>query len=69
MKADPLARFVVVSFLSTTPVLKRSTNPIYAHKDATINFQIYLSLADKLGVVELVVWDKNMLTKEHLSST
>jgi phosphatidylserine decarboxylase len=33
----------------------------------TFDFSIYLSLADKLGVVELVVWDKDMLTKEYLS--
>jgi phosphatidylserine decarboxylase len=53
-----LVRFVVVFLLSTrfqTPVLKRCTNPIYALKDATFDFPIYLSLADKLGVVELVV--------------
>jgi phosphatidylserine decarboxylase len=65
VKADPLARFVVVLF-STTPVLKRSMNPIYGPKDATFDFPIYLSLADKLGVVELVVWDKDMLTKKYL---
>jgi len=61
--------FVVVSVLSTrfqTPVLKRSTNPVYPAKDATFDFPIYLSLADKLGVVELVVWDKDMLKKEYL---
>ncbi|ETW83451.1 hypothetical protein HETIRDRAFT_474586 [Heterobasidion irregulare TC 32-1] len=64
--SDP---FVVVSVLSNrqqTPVLKRTTNPIYPAKDATFNFPIYLSLADKLGVVELVVWDKDMLKKEYL---
>ena len=35
-------------------------------KDATFDFPIYLSLADELGVVEPVVWDKNMLSKEYL---
>jgi len=60
---------VVVSVLSTrfqTPVLKRNTNPIYPAKDATFDFPIYLSLTDKLGVVELVVWDKDMLKKDYL---
>ena len=60
---DLLVRFVVVSLLSTrfqTPVLQRC-----APKDAIFDFPIYLSLADKLGVVELVVWDKYMLTKEY----
>jgi phosphatidylserine decarboxylase len=61
-----LARFIVVSLLSTTPVLKRSTNPINALKDLIFDFLIYLPLADKFGMVELVVWDKDMLTKEYL---
>ncbi|EPQ52482.1 hypothetical protein GLOTRDRAFT_140216 [Gloeophyllum trabeum ATCC 11539] len=64
--SDP---FVVVSLLSTkhqTPVVKRSTSPIYAEKEATFDFPIYLSLAEKLGVVELVVWDKDMLKKDYL---
>jgi phosphatidylserine decarboxylase len=47
-------------------VSKKNTNPTYDAKDATFDFPIYLSLADKLGVVELVVWDKDMLTKEYL---
>jgi hypothetical protein len=58
---------VVVSVLNTrqqTPVAKRTLNPTY--KDATFDFPIYLSLADKIGVVELVVWDKDMLSKEYL---
>jgi hypothetical protein len=62
------ARFIVVSVLSThfqTPDLKHSTNPVYAAKDATFDFPIYFSLADKLGVVELVIWDKDMLMKEY----
>lgn len=62
-------RFVVVSVLNTrqqTTVSKRTLNPTYNPKDASFDFPIYLSLADKLGVVELVVWDKDMLTKEYL---
>jgi phosphatidylserine decarboxylase len=61
--------FVVVSVLNTrqqTPVAKRTLNPTYTTKDSTFDFPIYLSLADKLGVVELVVWDKDMLSKEYL---
>ncbi|KAF8957740.1 phosphatidylserine decarboxylase-domain-containing protein [Flammula alnicola] len=64
--SDP---FVVISLLNIrqqTPVAKRTLNPIYAAKDATFDFPIYLSLADKLGVIELVVWDKDMLRKEYL---
>ncbi|KAF9220448.1 hypothetical protein BS17DRAFT_797725 [Gyrodon lividus] len=62
--------FVVVSLLNTrhhTPVIKRNANPEYNLKDATFDFPIYLSLADRLGTIEVVVWDKdNMLKKEYL---
>ncbi|KIK04927.1 hypothetical protein K443DRAFT_92237, partial [Laccaria amethystina LaAM-08-1] len=64
--SDP---FVVVSVLSNrqqTPVAKRTLNPVYNPKDATFEFPLYLSLAEKLGGVELVVWDKDMLSKEYL---
>ncbi|KAJ7767304.1 phosphatidylserine decarboxylase-domain-containing protein [Mycena metata] len=64
--SDP---FVVASLLQTrhhTPVAKKTVNPVYAPKDATWDFPIYLSLADKLGVVELVVWDKDVLRKDYL---
>ncbi|KAI0326469.1 hypothetical protein GY45DRAFT_1328911 [Cubamyces sp. BRFM 1775] len=64
--SDP---FVVVSILGNrqhTPVSKRTVNPTYNPKDATFDFPIYLSLADKLGVVELVVWDKDVLKKDYL---
>lgn len=62
-------RFVVTSLLRTrhqTAVAKKTVNPTYAPKDATWDFPIYLSLADKLGVVELVVWDKDVLRKDYL---
>jgi phosphatidylserine decarboxylase len=62
-------RFVTVTVLSTkhqTPVVKKSLNPQYLPKDATFDFPLYLSVAEKLGAVELVVWDKDMLTKEYL---
>ncbi|KAG1727715.1 phosphatidylserine decarboxylase-domain-containing protein [Suillus lakei] len=63
-KEGDLNPLVVVSLLNNrhhTPVLKRTPNPIYAAKDATFDFPIYLSLADRLGSVELVVWDKDTL--------
>lgn len=63
-KEGDLNPLVVVSLLNNrhhTPVLKRTPNPVYAAKDATFDFPIYLSLADRLGSVELVVWDKDTL--------
>lgn len=58
-----------VSVLGTrfqTPVCKRTLSPVYAAKDATFDFPLYLSLSEKLGVLEFVVWDKDMLRKEYL---
>lgn len=49
-----------------TTVAKKTLNPTYALKDATFDFPIYLSLADKLGVLELVMWDKDVLGKDYL---
>ena len=66
---SPQRRFVVVSLLGHrhhTHVAKRTLNPTYTPKDATFDFPIHLSLADKLGVLELVVWDKDMLKKDYL---
>ena len=40
----------------------------YNPKDAKFDFPIYLSLADKLGVVELVTWDKDIISKDYLAS-
>ncbi|KAK0446101.1 phosphatidylserine decarboxylase-domain-containing protein [Armillaria borealis] len=62
--SDP---FIVVSVLNSrfqTPVAKKTLQPIYAPKDATFDFPIYLSLADRLGVLEMVAWDKDMLMKK-----
>ena len=69
MYALSRSRFVVISLLGNrhqTAVAKRTLNPAYNPKDATFDFPIHLSLADKLGVVELVVWDKDMLKKDYL---
>lgn len=49
-----------------TSVVKRTLNPVFNSKDATFDFPIYLSLADKIGVVELVVWGKDLLRKDYL---
>ncbi|KAI0337278.1 hypothetical protein BDW22DRAFT_969139 [Trametopsis cervina] len=64
--SDP---FVVVSVLRDrfqTTVQKKTINPVWQPKDATFEFSLYHSLADKLGVIELVIWDKDMLKKDYL---
>ncbi|KAI0693420.1 phosphatidylserine decarboxylase-domain-containing protein [Cytidiella melzeri] len=64
--SDP---FVVVSLLRDrfqTTVQKKTVNPVWSPKDATFDFLLYHSLADKLGVIELVIWDKDMLKKDYL---
>jgi phosphatidylserine decarboxylase len=60
---------VSVSVLGTrfqTPVCKRTLNPVFTAKDATFDFPIYRSLSEKLGALEFVIWDKDMLRKEYL---
>lgn len=60
---------MVVSILNTrhqTPVAKKTVNPVYAEKDAVFDYPLYLSLADKLGVVEFIVWDKDLMSKDYL---
>lgn len=47
-------------------MVKKTLNPVYVAKDATFDFPIYLSLAGRLGVLELIVWDKDMLKKDYL---
>ncbi|THH08914.1 hypothetical protein EW145_g2382 [Phellinidium pouzarii] len=64
--SDP---FIVVSLArnrNSTPVAKKTVDPTYLPKDATFDFPVYLSLAGKLGVLELIVWDKDMLKKDYL---
>ena len=49
-----------------TPVVRKTASPTFPEKESTFDFPIYLSLADKLGIVELVVWDKDVLRKDYL---
>ncbi|KAH9054982.1 C2 domain-containing protein [Lactarius vividus] len=61
--SDP---FVVVSLLgeqSSTPVCKRSLNPVYEAKDATFDFPISMN---KLSALEFVVWDKDLIKNDFL---
>ncbi|RXW20222.1 hypothetical protein EST38_g5632 [Candolleomyces aberdarensis] len=64
--SDPFVVTSVLNIRKQTTVAKKTLNPTYAPKDATFDFPLYLSLADKLGVMEFVVWDKDMLSKEYL---
>lgn len=34
--------------------------------EATFDFPLHLSLADRLGALQVVVWDKDMLSKDYL---
>ncbi|KZT39119.1 hypothetical protein SISSUDRAFT_1061405 [Sistotremastrum suecicum HHB10207 ss-3] len=64
--SDP---FVVASYLRqrhSTPVQKRTLNPTFAAHDATFEFPIYLSLVEHHGVLEFVVWDKDVLRKDYI---
>ncbi|KAF7299266.1 Phosphatidylserine decarboxylase proenzyme 2 [Mycena indigotica] len=62
--SDP---YVIVTLQRTrqhTSVAKKTLNPVF--KDATWDFPIYLSTADTLGALELVLWDKDVIRKDYL---
>lgn len=61
--------FFVVSCLSVrqqTCVIKKTLNPSFPEKDATFDFNIYLSVVDKLSGIELIAWDKDTFSKDYL---
>lgn len=61
--------FAVVALGRTryhTPVVRKTASPTFSEKESTFDFPIYLSLADKLGILELVLWDKDVLKKDYL---
>jgi phosphatidylserine decarboxylase len=47
-------------------VIKKTLNPSFPEKDATFDFNIYLSIVDKLSAIELIAWDKDTIGKEYL---
>ena len=47
-------------------MIKKTLNPTFPEKDATFDFNIYLSLVDKLSAIELIAWDKDTIGKEYL---
>ena len=61
--------YVVVSLLrkqEKTPYIKATLNPIYPPKDATFEFPVYLSQAETMGALELIVWDKDIIGRDYL---
>lgn len=62
--SDPHPRFVSVVLAPatrhSTPVIKRSLNPVFPAAQSTFDFPLYLSLASVIGGrgLEAVVWDK-----------
>jgi hypothetical protein len=47
-------------------VIKKTLNPSFPEKYATFDFNIYLSLVDKLSAIELIAWDKDTIGKDYL---
>lgn len=47
-------------------MVKKTLNPSFPEKDATFDFNIYLSVVDKLSAIELIAWDKDTFGKEYL---
>ena len=49
-----------------TPYIKATLDPVYPPKDATFEFPVYLSLAETMGALELIVWDKDIIGSDYL---
>ncbi|KAI9449813.1 C2 domain-containing protein [Lactarius psammicola] len=64
--SDPFVTVTVLGKRFQTPVYNRSLNPVYEPKYATFDFPIYTSTMHKLGALEFVVWDKDMIGKDFL---
>ncbi|KAL1405276.1 phosphatidylserine decarboxylase [Vanrija albida] len=67
--SDPFVSILLApSTRYTTPVVKRSLNPIFPAAQSTFDFPIYLSLAGVIGGrgLEGVVWDKDLMRKEYM---
>jgi len=69
LPANSSSSYVVVSLLrkrEKTPYIKATLDPVYPPKDATFEFPVFLSLAETMGALELVVWDKDMFGSDYL---
>lgn len=67
--ANSFSSYVVVSLLhkrEKTPYIKATLDPVYPPKDATFEFPVFLSLAETMGALELIVWDKDMFGSDYL---
>lgn len=67
--ANSSSSYVVVSLLrkrEKTPYIKATLDPVYPPKDATFEFPVFLSLAETMGALELIVWDKDMFGSDYL---
>ena len=47
-------------------MIEKTLDPSFPEEDATFDFNIYLSVVDKLSAIELVAWDKDMPDNEYL---
>jgi phosphatidylserine decarboxylase len=48
-----------------TPAVNATLDPVYEAASATFEYPVFSSLAECLGALELVVWDKNLLLKKE----
>ncbi|KAF8994050.1 phosphatidylserine decarboxylase-domain-containing protein [Cyathus striatus] len=62
--SDPFVTLTLLTTRYQTPVEKKTVNPVYSPSEATFDFPVYLSLADRLGAIELVVWDKDTFSRK-----
>ncbi|KAH7100949.1 C2 domain-containing protein [Auriculariales sp. MPI-PUGE-AT-0066] len=66
-KSDPYVVLIFARQRQKTPVISKTLTPVYDPKTATFDFPMYASVLEKVGsLVEVVVWDKDVIGKDYL---
>ncbi|KAH7100945.1 hypothetical protein BKA62DRAFT_619360 [Auriculariales sp. MPI-PUGE-AT-0066] len=66
-KSDPYVAVTVARQRQKTPVSPKTLAPTYDPKSATFDFPLYATVLQKVGsLLELVVWDKDVIGKDYL---
>ncbi|KAG9034805.1 hypothetical protein FS842_003775, partial [Serendipita sp. 407] len=64
-KSDPYVTVTLLQKQYQTPAINATLDPVFPPATSTFEFPIFSSLAECLGALELIVWDKNMVLKKE----
>ncbi|KAG8835213.1 hypothetical protein FRC17_004775, partial [Serendipita sp. 399] len=64
-KSDPYVTVNLLQKQFQTPAINATLDPVFPPANSTFEFPIFSSLAECLGALELIVWDKNKVMKKE----